>query len=787
MNDNYKNFKNASMYPFLKENLSRFLANILFIYIFFILTAACCLADAAESVTATLYAGNYSITKDSSGYDVIIMDGFSDRVDTGNPMLPQKTFDVLLPINVDDSSLQLKTISSKTYVLDETYDIKPSPPWLPQTSNNKSIELVKNLSTYKANADYPESCVMLLPPSQMRKWKFVPVNFMPFQYNPVTGKLTLNENITIEISYSLVELPAAMAASFLEDTVLDNLVPNKFVNYIEVSNQYVLKKKAEQAPGATSGYIIITTNAIRAGSGKLSSFIAHKQNLGYRVQVVTEDDFDSLTGQAPNHRAEKIRQWLKDNYISKSIKYVLLIGNPSPYEMGEEDIPMKMCWPRLDAIDGIEVCPTDYFYADLTGNWDKNANQYYGEWADYTASGGVDLAADVYVGRIPVYDSNYTALDEILQKTMDYEISPSVGWRKSALLPMSFSDRSTDGAYLGEQMKNAYLSPNSYSCWRMYQHGTFESCNSIFCGEENLRGGRVVPNRWAGSDFGIVAWWGHGGPRGAYVGCGDGAFMLSDDAPNLDDAHPSHTYQCSCANGYAEDSNNLQYAILKNGGITTAASTWISWYYVGQKSFANSPSDAGMGYEYVKLLVQGLAAGDAIYGMKSTGVSHPSDSDEILMNFYDFCLDGDPSVSVNNPILLPAVTNSIGATAITACMAKLNGNITSTGGVNPTVHIYWGDNDGGTDPSSWDHDENLGIRPAGTFYKYISGLKPGRTYYYRCSASNSAGSSWADSTAIFATTRYKTGSTEIKVGNREALAFGHASATNNITLVTNLQ
>jgi hypothetical protein len=133
------------------------------------------------------------------------------------------------------------------------------------------------------------------------------------------------------------------------------------------------------------------------------------------------------------------------------------------------------------------------------------------------------------------------------------------------------------------------------------------------------------------------------------------------------------------------------------------------------------------------------------------------------------------------------VTNSIGATAITACMAKLNGNITSTGGVNPTVHIYWGDNDGGTDPSSWDHDENLGIRPAGTFYKYISGLKPGRTYYYRCSASNSAGSSWADSTAIFATTRYKTGSTEIKVGNREALAFGHASATNNITLVTNLQ
>ena len=114
---------------------------------------------------------------------------------------------------------------------------------------------------------------------------------------------------------------------------------------------------------------------------------------------------------------------------------------------------------------------------------------------------------------------------------------------------------------------------------------------------------------------------------------------------------------------------------------------------------------------------------------------------------------------MNSPILLPGVTNSIGATAITTSSARLNGEITSTGGQNPTVHIYWGDNDGGTDPASWDHDENLGILSAGTFYKDISGLELGSTYYYRCSASNSAGSSWTGSTVIFITNKYKTGST----------------------------
>ena len=635
----------------------KFWADLALVSIIIILISMGSLASTGN-VTVTLNAGNYNITKDSSGYDVIIMDGFSDRVETGDPMLPQRTFDALLPPDVDDSSLQLKIISSKTQVLDGTYDIKPSPKWLPQTDNETATEVMKNKSTYEANADYPEDYVLLMPTSQMRKWKYVPVNFIPFQYNPVAKKLTLHDNVTIEISYSLKELSPEMVAGLVADTVLDDVAPAKFINYNEVSGWYVSKERAKLEPGAVYDYVIITTNAIKAGSGsKLNSFITHKQNLGYHVLVVTETDFGSLTGQAPNHRAEKIRQWLKNNYISNGIKYVLLIGNPSPYESGEGDIPMKMCWPRRSATDGYQESPTDYFYADLTGNWNINGNGYYGEWADYTTTGGVDLAADVYVGRIPVYGAAYATLDSILQKIMDYETSSSTGWRKSALLPMSFSDSSTDGAYLGERMKNAYLAPNGYSSWRMYQHGASGSCtlNSAFSSEENLRGGSVVPNRWAGSDFGIVAWWGHGNSQGAYVGygsCSDGAIMLSSNAPSLDNAHPSHTYQCSCTNGEPEDSNNLQYAILKNGGITTTGATRVSWYYIGQTSFATSPSNAGMGYEYVKLLVQGKPAGDALYGMKSYGVSGPGGYSEILMNFYDFCLYGDPSVSVNNPSLV---------------------------------------------------------------------------------------------------------------------------------------
>jgi hypothetical protein len=67
------------------------------------------------------------------------------------------------------------------------------------------------------------------------------------------------------------------------------------------------------------------------------------------------------------------------------------------------------------------------------------------------------------------------------------------------------------------------------------------------------------------------------------------------------------------------------------------------------------------------------------------------------------------------------------------------------------VHIYWGDNDGGTTPANWDHDENLGTKPIGTFYQDISSLNATTTYYYRCYAINSQGSDWADATEQFTT------------------------------------
>jgi hypothetical protein len=98
----------------------------------------------------------------------------------------------------------------------------------------------------------------------------------------------------------------------------------------------------------------------------------------------------------------------------------------------------------------------------------------------------VDFTPEVSVGRIPYYGT-IADLDSILQKIMDYENATGIGWRKNALLPMSFVTASYDGAQLAAQMRDDYLGAWG-SCYRMYQQGggPCPLLDSIYVSEQEL-------------------------------------------------------------------------------------------------------------------------------------------------------------------------------------------------------------------------------------------------------------------------------------------------------------
>jgi hypothetical protein len=97
------------------------------------------------------------------------------------------------------------------------------------------------------------------------------------------------------------------------------------------------------------------------------------------------------------------------------------------------------------------------------------------------------------------------------------------------------------------------------------------------------------------------------------------------------------------------------------------------------------------------------------------------------------------------------VVVNLQTTDITPTAATLSGEVLSTTGEDPVVHIYWGTADEGTNGPGWEHDVNLGVRGVGSFSTAIAGLTPGATYYFRCFAETSTDSVWANETASFTT------------------------------------
>lgn len=618
-----------------------------------------------ESITLTLQAPVYKLTQTADGYTVIDAEAFAMTSAPGQASLPHRLIDVALPPDVAWDSLSLSVRDVRTASLPGAHKIRIAGPDRSDTGIVLDLEAVPETE--------PLALARIVATGQMRKWRTARVDYAPFRYDPATGQLDVVEQATVELSFA--RTADAPSAKELADTVMDDVAAQQFVNYDAARAWY----PPGDQPNVTYDYVIITTNAIESGSTKLSSFVADKQADGYKVLVVTEDDYGSLTGQAPNGRAEKVRKWLQNNYVAYAIKYVLLIGDPTPDGAGATDLPMKMCWPRNDESDSDKESPTDYFFADLTGDWNKDGDQYYGEYVgDWGVPGGVNLAPEVYVGRIPFYGS-YSDLDSILQKTIDYANESSTSWRKSILLPMGFQAAGYDGAPLAQQMWNDYLSAAGYSRWTQYQQGS-DACSldSTYSSNQELRGGTVVRDRWAANDYGIVAWWGHGSPTETavgYGGCWDGILFNSTQTSSLDDDHPAFVYQNSCTNGYPEDSANLQYSILKRGGIATVSATRVSWFNTSvlYGYFDGSTTNSGIGYEYVHRVADGLTASEALYKAKS---SMTPESNSRLMNYTDFNLYGDPAISIEKAseashfTYIPAVIKQVAATPWTTIVSE---------------------------------------------------------------------------------------------------------------------
>lgn len=755
-------------------------------------------ASSIVDINYEITAGEYQLEPTGGDSYQIQMSGpdYNPLTDSpGDPQLPQRIIQFAVAPDTDLTNLQLTITDQDDTTLPESYDIIPQTPSVcpdggVDWGQGKTIAAGRNLNVYGADSYFPQEAIQLLPAvtkkvrdpeassagkTVYKLVKYIRVAYRPFLYNPVQQRLKLIKRAKIWLS-TTGSTPIPIVTK-LWHTILKAGFPSSVA----------------EASG-NGQYVIITTNNIVNNSTRLADFVRLKQLNGHPVRVVTENDFGTINAPAPNGTAEKIRQWIKNNYQSLNIDYVLLIGNPDPDDPLSAtdtvgDIPMKMCYPRYYEID-YQQSPTDYYYADLTGNWNADGDDVYGvlvaqnngtspdkaigpdtfsarwtgkvncdfnenyrfstysddgirvyidnnlvidNWTDHLptadnsgsinltsglheitveyrentgqavaklywetlvpdtnphyikrtivpkdhlyyvdsktkkdaagglnatyydndnlsgtnitridpqinfiwgtgdlGNGGPETGAEVFVGRIPVYNNNFSVLDRILGKIIDYETDPgNLNWRRKILLPMKPMDKNTPNWHLGEAIINDFANTAGFTSYRIYEADYSPTGGPTPenwpCNFNN------VVNEWQNT-YGMVTWATHGSATSA------ASVVDTANVPLLSDTAPSFTFQASCNNGSPENTNNLGYFLLRNGGIATISASRVSWYNGGSKVVINnSTNDCNqcLAYAYTRRIVANTEAGEALAATKG-------DIPTMTMNLMDYNLYGDP-------------------------------------------------------------------------------------------------------------------------------------------------
>lgn len=452
---------------------------------------------------------------------------------------------------------------------------------------------------------------------------------------------------------------ASLSLSYQSAKHARKLIPNTFNNPGFFVNQSKLKQWYQSSDHRNYDYLVVSTPALYAQLGDLT---AYRQTQGMALQFANITDI--LISELGATDAEKLRNYLITQYAMHPFTYLLLVGD-------SDTVPVAYLTPEPG---GTETVPSDFFFGDLSSNWDTNGNGLYGEYYSTVNEGDwqVDYTPEVFVGRIST--NNPAEVATIASRIVSFD-SSNAAFKQKALLPAAFLNYAdepeigmpqTDGADFFELTQNTAL--RNYDCDTMYeQFGVVPSYPSDYpLDQTNFN------TLLRGTDYGLINWSAHGSSTSS-----SRKVWAEDDGNNI----PEYTemqwmnlvnkqsfnditanggsviFAASCYNGYIDgnDSSLAEYALIKKA-VGVLAATRTGWYKVGWQNpgwgglssynyhflenYAEAGHSLGAAHAYANLThTQYYLFGDPI---DTGGIIWPE-----LQNVYTYLLYGDPAVGHN--------------------------------------------------------------------------------------------------------------------------------------------
>ncbi len=233
----------------------------------------------------------------------------------------------------------------------------------------------------------------------------------------ILGEVTLNNQRYAEVvaasrwrdSDGYVHDIDSVSLSFGIEQIPDNaLVPRNIVT--DVLNSNARTGEIRTASGESFEYVIVTSRNLVSAFEPLRQY---RTALGIPTAIKAVEDILGLY--AGRDDAERLRNYLKSFY-SDGGRYVLLGGDASI-------VPVRYAFPYMTdtAVDLHNQLLCDLYFADLTGEWDVDSDNVWGErYQDQP-----DATPELLVGRLPI--DNAEAVATYINKLIRYETNPGDG------------------------------------------------------------------------------------------------------------------------------------------------------------------------------------------------------------------------------------------------------------------------------------------------------------------------------------------------------------------------
>lgn len=365
--------------------------------------------------------------------------------------------------------------------------------------------------------------------------------------------------------------------------------------------------------------------------------------------------------------AEKIRNMIKSFYEKEDIKWVLLCGDAEESSTG---IPIRYVYnPDVrdvdlgdhEAVGGDIYKPTDYYYADLTGSWDEDNDNIWGESAKYNSNGRDEISwtHEVYVGRFPANSAE--ELEIMVNKSLKYEKAPFIGgWMNSMLLAGGISSitPTEDEARLTEYIWNNYVVSEMNFTHLHKTTGNFTPSTPPSPNQEEILDNNNFDTQ-IDTGYSTIIFAGHGSPTSfTSIGIASQVYDSNDALTSANNHMPSLLYADACTtSSYDIGDNSIGELLIKRqnaGSIGYIGALRVTWYIENDTNleYVNRGNAKLFWKEFFEK--KSFQQGKALYNSKTTYVNS-----EIFENYYTsmysewqrkniltYCLLGDPELNI---------------------------------------------------------------------------------------------------------------------------------------------